>query len=406
MPTRAMAPPDPGDPRIVSGTAWRTLCDALHQAERSVLGEGVPDAARDRAEGYRYLARYLGAGVAHCVAYADPDYPIFGRMPEYALPWGLDDPDTLCLYAPVRGDASYRIFGQRGSAHHIDLQVNFGHFSEGASAAWGTLDALDGFGLATQPDGSFELTLSPEVREGNHLRSAPNAECVLVRQHFADWERERPADLWIEREGAAWPIPPPRTDQMAERLGRLRDWIEKGAAHWERMSRGLLALEPNTLVMHHAPAAGERAGTRGQAQGMGNFRCTPGEAVILELTPPRCHHWGVSLANWWWEAVEYASRQSSLNHRQARLDADGVFRAVIAHEDPGVPNWLDPGWNQRGTLAARFLLADAAPKPTLRTVPLARLRDELPPGTPRIEPAARAEALARRRRAVWRRFRC
>jgi hypothetical protein len=385
---------------------WQALCSALRDAERIVLAEGAPDSPRDRAEGFRHLTRFLAAGIANCVEHADPDHPIFGRMIDYTMPWGLDSPDTLYLQAPVRGGARYRIRGQRGSAHHLDVQVNFGHFAQGEIASWGTIDSIDGPRLAVDADGTFELTLSEEPRGGNHLRLAPNAEFVLVRQYFADWERERPADLWIEREGAEWPIPPPRPEQVAARIARLRDWLGKGAALWDRMSRGLLAMPPNTLVLHHAAAAGGRAGMRGQAYGMGNFHCAPGEAVIVELTPPRCHHWSLSLANFWWEAVEYASRQSSLNQHQARLDADGRLRAVIAHEDPGIPNWLDPAGNRRGTLAARFLLADAAPTPVLRAVPLARVRDELPPDTPRVSAAARAESLARRRRAVLRRFRC
>ncbi len=385
---------------------WDALCEALRDARRRVGAEGAPDAPRDRAEGYRYLTRFLAAGIAQCVAYADPDHPAFGRMIDPAMPWGLDNPDTLYLYAPVRGGARYRISGTRGTAHHIDIQVNFGHFSQGEIASWGTLDSIDGFGLATAPDGAFELTLSEEDGSGNHLRLAPNAEFVLVRQYFADWERERPADLLIEREGARWPIPPPGEEQVAARLARLRDWVERGGALWDRMSRGLLSMPPNTLVVHHAAAAGERAGMRGQSYGMGSFRCAPLEAVIVELRPPRCHHWSLSLANFWWEAVEYASRQSSLNHHQARLDADGCVRAVIAQRDPGVPNWLDPAGNERGTLAARFLLADEAPELTLRVVPLAQVRGELPPDTPQVDPAARAATLARRRRAVLRRFRC
>jgi hypothetical protein len=385
---------------------WQALCAALRDAARLVAAEGAPDSPCDRAEGYRYLTRFLAAGIANCVAHADPDHPAFGRMIDHAMPWGLDNPDTLYLQAAVRGGARYRIGGNRGSAHHFDLQVNFGHFAQGEIASWGTIDSIDGQRLETGADGSFELTLSEEARGGNHLRLAPNAGFVLVRQYFADWERERPADLWIEREGAEWPIPPPRPEQVAARIARLREWLEKGAALWDRMSRGLLSMPPNTLVVHHAAAAGERAGMRGQAYGMGNFRCAPDEAVVVEFAPPRCHHFSLSLANFWWEAVEYASRQSSLNQNQARLDADGRVRAVIAHEDPGVPNWLDPAGNRRGTLAARFLLADAAPTPVLRAVPLARVRDELPPDTPRVSPAQRAESLARRRRAVLRRFRC
>jgi len=390
----------------VIGVEWEALCDALRGAQQRVGAAGAPEAPRDRAEGYRYLTRFLAAGIAQCVAHADPEYPVFGRMIDYTMPWGLDNPDTLYLTAPVRGGTRYRIWGRRGSAHHIDIQVNFGHFSQGEISGWGTLDSIDGFGLATAPDGSFELALSEDAGSGNYLRLASNAEFVLVRQYFADWERERPADLWIEREDAEWRIPPPSEEQVAARLARLRDWLEKGGALWDRMSRGLLSMPPNALVVHHASAAGERAGMRGQAYGMGNFHCAPGEAVIVDFRPPRCHHWSLSLANFWWEAVEYASRQSSLNQHQARLDADGGLRAVIAHEDPGVPNWLDPAGNPRGTLAARFLLADEAPTPALRVVPLARVRDELPSDTPHVDPAARAASLARRRRAVLRRFRC
>jgi hypothetical protein len=165
-------------------------------------------------------------------------------------------------------------------------------------------------------------------------------------------------------------------------------------------------MEPNTLVVHRPEAAGERTGMRGQAYGMGDFQCGADEAVIVEFTPPSCHHWSLSLANWWWEAVEYATRQSSLNHHQGRLDADGVFRGVIAHEDPGVPNWLDTAGNRRGTIAARFLRAERAPTPRLRVVPRTRVRDELPSDTPQVGAAERAAALARRRRAAWGRFRC
>jgi len=78
---------------------------------------------------------------------------------------------------------------------------------------------------------------------------------------------------------------------------------------------------------------------------------------------------------------------------------------VIAHEDPGVPNWLDTAGHERGTLIARFVMAEAAPAIHSRSVKLAALREELPAETPRLTPAEREASLARRRRAVWRRFR-
>ncbi len=403
--TKSSPPVDPADRRVMSGEAWDALCDALKDARRIVLSDGVPDAPRDRAEGFRYLTRFLAAGIAICVERADADHPEFGRMIAPTMKWGLDAPDCLYLYATVRGDASYRIHGTRGSAHHIDIQVNHGHFASGDIASWGTIDSTSGVELEIGEDGSFELLLSPDERAGNHLRLAPNAEFVLVRQYFADWDVERPADLAIERLGAQVRVPALRSDQIAARLARLVEWLERGGALWEQMSRGLLAMEPNTLVVHLPESSDERAGMAGQAYGMGNFRCAEGEAVIVEFAPPPCAHWSVSLANAYWESLDYATHQSSLNGHQARLDADGVFRGVIAHEDPGVPNWLDATGCERGSIAARFLLAQRAPVPKLRVVPQGRVRAELPADTPRVGAGEREATLARRRAAVWRRYR-
>ncbi|MDZ4278646.1 MAG: hypothetical protein U1B78_05850, partial [Dehalococcoidia bacterium] len=348
---------DPADPRVMSGQTWDDFCETLKQARKLVVDKGVPDSPRDRAEGLRYLTRLLAAGLVTCVEHADPDEPAFGRMVDYDMRWGLDCPDCLYLYATVRGDATYRISGHRGTANHIDIQVNFGHFASGDISAWGTVSSISGLDLQVATDGEFELLLGGAEREGNWLRLASNAEFVLVRQYFNDWERERPADLAIERLDAQGPAPPLRTDQIAARLERLSMWIERGGALWERMSRNALDLEPNSLIVTRPQDSDERAGLRGQAYGIGNFRCGPDEAVIVEFTPPACHHWSVSLANWYWESLDFASRQTSLNGHQAWLDDDGVFRGIIAHGDPGVPNWLDTFGHTQGTIAARFLLA-------------------------------------------------
>lgn len=404
------AAPDPADPRVMSGAIWSDLLAALDRSRQIVLGEGVPATPRDRAEGFRYLLRFLAAGNVLCVEHADPDYPEFGRMVDHTMPWGLDAPDCLYLFAPIRGDAAYRVHGFRGTANHIDVQANFGHFALGEISQWGTISSLNGFELDVDSDGQVEIWLGPEPaptpRPRNWMKLEPGARFLLIRQYFNDWENERPADLLIERVGAAYPAPPPRSDQIAERLDLLRTWIEKGGTLWERMSRMLVeAMPPNTLNVFLPRPEEAGAGMKGQAYGMGNFHCASDEAVILSFTPPRCHHWSVSLANWWWESLDFATRQSSLNGHQARLDEDGVFRGVIAHSDPGVPNWIDTAGYTRGSLAVRFLLAESAPEVTLRVVPLAGVRRHLPGQTPVVDAATRAAILERRRHAVWRRYR-
>ncbi len=397
---------DPGDAREAPPAQWEALLETLREAGMELFRSGAPSSPRDRAEGIRYLLRFLAAGRAICVEHADPDYPTFARMMDADMPWGLDNPDCLYLFAPITADGVYRIGGDRGTAAHFDLQVNWGHYAAGEISGWGTLASIDGDALAAAPDGSFLLTLGGTPGEGPWLPLPATASWIQVRQYFADWERERPAELWIERDGVCWPPPPLRPEAFAARLERLAQWLTRTAALWDRMSRALVENLPANFVHVVQPSSDDAgAGLAGQAYGMGNFHCAPDEAVIVEFTPPACRYWSVALANWWWESIDLAVRQSSLNHCQARLDPDGVFRGVIAHDDPGVPNWLDPGGNPRGSLAIRFLRADAAPAIAFRVVPRDELRAALPAETPAITAAERAEQLRRRRRAAWRRYR-
>lgn len=396
---------DPADPRVLGGEVWRELCQTLLDAEPLANGEGVPSSPADRAEGLRYLLRFLAAGINVCIEHADPDHPEWTRMMDWRERWGLDNPDCLYLLAAVRGDAAYRIHGDPGSACHLDVQVNSGHYALGDVGAIQTIGSLPGDALERNADGSVDVWLGGDPRGANWIELAPSAEFVLFRQLFADWETERPAQVTIERVGGAISEPRPRTDQMATRIDRLRRWMSDGGALWERMSRVMLAIPPNTLRVAEPDQSREHSGTAGQSYVMGNFTCAPGEAVILELTPPACHYWGLHLATWWWEAIDFGTRQSSLNHAQAELDADGVFRAVIAHEDPGVPNWLDTAGHERGTLIARFLRPEGRLEPTTRVVPLAEVRGAIPDGTRAVSPDERRDALARRRAAVWARYR-
>jgi hypothetical protein len=124
----------------------------------------------------------------------------------------------------------------------------------------------------------------------------------------------------------------------------------------------------------------------------------------MEVTPPQGLYWSFSIGNPWWETIDYANHQSSLNGHQAALDDDGVVRAVIAHEDPGIANWLDSAGHSAGPVILRCVRTETAPVPITRVVPVSQLDDVLPRGTRRVTTAERAAVLEARRAAVSRRF--
>lgn len=403
---REPAVPDPAEPRVMSGQIWEELCDTLRASAARVMGDGVPGTPLERAAGFRYLTQFLEAGINFCVAHGDGNHPAFTRMMDLGMRWGLDSPDCLYLVATLRGGASYRIWGDPGSANHMDIQVNTGHYALGDIGALCTVGSISGDDLQRGPDGEIEVFIGGEARGSNWVASHEEAQFVMVRQNFYAWENERPADLWIERVGAPVSKPATRTDEMAQRIDLLRSWIEKGGLLWERMSRGMLSMEPNSTISFAPDESASHSGLKGQIYCQGNFRCGPEEAVVFEFVPPPCRHWNISLANFYWEAVDFVTRQGSLNGRQAEVDSDGVFRAVIAHRDPGVPNWLDPCGHEAGTLIARFILAEGdLPQPRARVVPFEEVRTVLPNETRSLRSGEREKSLRQRRDAAWLRYR-
>jgi hypothetical protein len=86
------------------------------------------------------------------------------------------------------------------------------------------------------------------------------------------------------------------------------------------------------------------------------------------------------------------------------VDDDGVLRTVIAHEDPGVANWLDTAGHSVGPIILRCVRTETAPVPTMRLVKFSELEKAVPAVTHRVTPDERRTIMAARRLAVSNRF--
>jgi hypothetical protein len=386
---------------VISGEAWDALTARIG-ALREMILDPAPDDAAVRGDGVRYLLDFLAAGLTVCVQHDDTDVPELGHMIHHRHTWGLDNPDCLYSYTRLRGGGTYRITGEMGTARHLELQVNTGHQSDGDFSGWRAVSALAGDDMVTDRDGRFEVVLSPDGKGPNGMLLDDTASFLLARQYLCDWEHERPTRVTIERDGGILPPPPTSAERMAARIGLLCDWLDSGARCWHDISTGILGSDPADVQPFLPPS--EASGLKGQAYGMGAWRCEPDQAVVLELEPPTCRMWGVSLCDRFWQSIAFDRRQSSLNSAQATLDDDGTFRAVISHDDPGVANWLDPGGHREGTLAVRYLFAESLPALRYRTIARAELASHLPSSTSRVDATTRSEILRRRHRAVVQRY--
>ncbi|HEY1827245.1 MAG TPA: DUF1214 domain-containing protein, partial [Acidimicrobiales bacterium] len=349
--------------------------------------------------GFRHLLILLALGVDEALRDADPYEPALkpGNV-DNLIKWGMDCPDALYVGAAIRADAEYVVTGTRGSARFLHLQV---------MAGMGNVGDVVAEDLELDADGRFELHLSAQQRPGNWLPLAEGATTLVIRQFFYDWETEVPANLQIE---CLTPRPPAKPEgtldppeaRLARQIAALGDFVRDSVGFWWDVEEGGRAQGVNAFRPPVVRA--DIGGATDNVTVWGSWELQDDEALIVEFTPPPALYWSISFGNQWWETIDYAAHQSSLNGFQARLLPDGRFVGVVAHRDPGIANWLDVADDRRGAAIVRWVRAESAPVPTTTVVPFDTVRDALPDGVPLCTPDERLDVMAARRRGVRRRF--
>ena len=385
------------DDDLYTGAAWQALLDGLARVGEVFRSERVPSGPAEQASGYRHLLVLLALAIDEALRPSDPRDPHFAPANvDAVLKWGMDCPDAAYTGCALLPDATYRLRGQRGTVRYLGFQVMSGIESSANVVA----DDLD-----IAPDGSFEIVLSPDEQPGNWMPTPERASSLVVRQFFYDWNHEDPARLDMECVGPA----PARTGPapvtpagVARQLVAIGEFLQSSISFWLDIEESGRAQGVN---LFREPAA--RTDMGGAAENVsvwGSWQLADHEALLIEVAVPDALYWSVALGNYWWETIDYGAHQSSLNGHQAVVDPDGVFRAVVAHQDPGVANWLDTAGHTRGPMIFRWLRASDTPVPAVRLLPVREVEGALPATTARVDPEARAAVLARRRAGVRRRF--
>ena len=455
-------PAGPGTAGAALRAAWDELIARLEAAREAIddpARHPPPPTDRNLAEGYRYLLGFLYGAIGR--ALDDPAYPHFRRAIEPLDKSTIDNPDAVYLYAPIDGDATYVVRGRAGDTRHwrgqapapsgrkapqyVIFETPSGYVGDSGSIAElrpGTRangGVLDSSALAVASDGTFEILLAPARPPGQRGNFIPTratrrvkrpdgsvetagftSRWVVLRELFHDWENEDLLDLEIVRLGSEGthpaPLDPARAAAHMERIGeivqnQMRYWNEFYAltleTYGDTNGDGKRFMPRNDL---NAVNAARHLG--GQATNLyagGVFELAPDEALVVEArvpVPPA--YTGFHLSNLWGESLDFANHQSSLNGFQAEVDPDGVWRYVVAHRDPGVPNWVDTTGLPEGFLAFRWSYSetpDRLPATQVTAVRFDEIRSRLPPRVRNVSMAERREKIRTRQAHVQRRYR-
>ena len=359
----------PDDPlqRLRDGTAWDEFCERLKAAGHQVL-DAAPDDPLDRAEGLRYVSRLARHFLRATIEDADPAAAVMStETPKI----GLDNPDYVYYGARLSASFEYRLSGSMGDAH----LVGFGTFSGGLGTKEGLVrnGYLTSEELEFDSDGRFTISLSRERRPGNWLPMLSETNSLQIRQTLLDRRNQQPAPMDLARvdEGTGpSPLDPARFSRGLDRVGLMVSGVVGQFLGWTNSFRShtheIRTLDPSLLAVAQ--------GDPNTSYNYSYWDLDEDEAFVIEFTPPECEYWNLQIGNHWLESLDFRHYTTHVNHETAVRENDGSVRIVIAHRDPGVPNWLDTAGHARGGLALRWVGAEHPPSPSTRVAEIDSLQ--------------------------------
>ena len=371
---RGKTPDDVAARRVVTGESWSEFCDSLKAAGAALRFPGTPQDPFNQAEGYRYLSRLARAGLTAFIEHADAKAPVMHRVVDETTKLGADNPDNFYLTAALNGGYDYKIAGRRNTIAYLSFGTQSGNYGEGGGLPpTGYIEAEQ---IEMDEDGRFELVLSATPQDKNWLPMQPETGTLVVRQTFLDRETEVPADLTIERincredERCPSPLTPAALDEGLKKVGALVMGAPLLFAKWARDFKR----HSNELPMFDPQVSLAAGGDPNIVYYHSHWALGQGEALLIEVTPPDCEHWNFQLNNYWMESLDYRHHRIHTNKHLARYEDDGSVRLIVAHENPGRPNWIETVGHTSGTMCFRWVRAREHPQPQTRVVDLRSLR--------------------------------
>jgi hypothetical protein len=373
-------------------TEWDGFCDKLCETLKNV-GHGILDEAAstlDRDEGLRMLLRQLRNSTEREIEEHDLDFPVFAEAFTPTYHTLADAPDYAAYDALVDGNYDYRLSGQLGAADALNFTTIAPASAATATPAMGPVESpdwspwsvpeagvsgrrgrevtgmLDTEDLQADDAGNFEVIVSSRrPATGVWLAMSPVTDRIIVRNiyhsAYRDHRRYRPARLLLERIGHTEPPRTYSTDDLRAGLAGLIEAVSRvplaRADIVKRIRRSGVGRFSNGDSFWKSIGSNPR--THFQE---GYWALGPDEAMLMDVDPPpAASFWSVGLTNFWMESLDFRFFPVNLNAHSVTYNADGGVRIVLAHRDPGAPNWLSTAGHAHGSVLWRWNDVEAIP---------------------------------------------
>ncbi len=387
--------------------SWAQFCDSLKASGEIIFRETGPQSPNSKASGLRLLARNVSLAMQFEMENANPDFPELLHYFDPLRKQGGDNTDALYVGAPINGQHSYRLHGNKGSAAFFAVTV-----LENGDTPWGgqVVATLLGKDLAVDEAGNFELFISPQPKPAdfkgdgkNWIQSSAKTYRITFRQFFADWANEQPMQAEIEclSHNATHPVFEP--EHLQHGLQQSAHWIHWSVSYWADMIDHWKQ-QPNTFMSYGELEKNKIDFTPGGAPIIAYWQLPKDEVILVRVVPPKADYWAVEFGNYWWETMDYRYHLSNTNCHFAVLEDNGELCVLISHDDLGADNWLDPSGHEEGYITYRWIGAESYPKPSCEQMSVLDLKARYPQLLDRIDGEQRRQQIRQRRQGVVRRF--
>ena len=338
--------------------------EMLSAARKMVLSDARTE--QEAVEGMRWLLRVIAMSV-EVAADANPRMPHFQRMDTLVRKVGGDNPDAEYEFAAIDGQYNYKITGNIGSVRYLGLTFNAGQ----GNTPRRQFEYLSDKTLELDQDGNFTLILSQETIDipGQWVQIPDDASGILVRQYIAAREKEELPTLNIEVLGSPIQYKPVTDQEIANAIiGTSYAFLSLTTLHHRVLPE--LMEKTNVFIEATSDTLGGAIAGNDNLYMIGSYQLEDDEVLIMRVQPPNTRYWNIALESRWHETADYLHRSTSLTLDEVNYSEDGSVEFVVAHKDPGHPNWLDTSGHNFGFITLRWLDAIGAnvPKPELQVM--------------------------------------
>jgi hypothetical protein len=352
--------------RTESRSAFRELLETLAEIDRRWASAewnliGPPDVA----DAHRALLHMIEGGIKTFFE-ADATRPRFQRIVGPTRKFTGDNADAIYYDAEVDPRYIYLVRGRMDGAVYCSITVECD--TADGSMASRTSGVINDTRFDVDAQGRFEIRLGGRPQQRNWLGLEPHATRITTRHYYenevsAAADPSRNTALQIEVAEPRTPPPAPPDDaSIARGIRSVAQFVKSRTLGQPPMAKNpsqpaFVSVVPNQFPKPVPPKDFGLAAFDA-TYSMAPYLLGPDEALVMTGRWPKCRMANVSLWNRFMQTLDYANRQVSRNRMQTTLEADGSFRIVLAHQDPGVPNWIDTEGRPFGLVFWLFFLAE------------------------------------------------